>query len=33
MEQWEEFVKTVNGMHMDEILNAYQNAYDRYLNR
>lgn len=33
MEQWEEFVKAVNGMHMDEILNAYQNAYDRYLNR
>lgn len=33
MDQWNDYVETVREMHMDEILDAYQMAYNRYLQR
>lgn len=33
MEQWDEYIASVKNLHVDEIIDAYQTAYDRYLKR
>ena len=33
MENYDEFVKTLEGMNVDELTDIYQAAYDRYVNR
>ena len=33
MDEWDAYVAELENMHIDEITEAYQNAYDRYLNR
>lgn len=33
MDEYDEFVKTLNGLKVDELVSIYQDAYDRYVNR